>query len=89
MSTFDKKKPTYTGYKALSAEKEKSERARIQAKKDAAIKNADGRPTFAYFAAHDEAFIAACTKAGIPATTRQASKWFRKRGKAYENRATA
>jgi hypothetical protein len=85
--TFDKKKPSYTGYKALSAEKEKSERARIQAKKDAATKNADGRPTFASFAANDQQFIDACQKAGIPATTRQASKWFRKRGKAYANRA--
>jgi hypothetical protein len=87
MTGFDKKKPSYTGYKALSAEKEKSERTRIQGKKDAAIKNADGHPTFAFFAAHDEAFIAACTKAGIPATTRQASKWFRQRGLAYQNRA--
>jgi len=85
---LDKKKKTgYTGYKALSAEKEKSERARISAKQEKAIKNADGKPTFAFFAAHDEAFIAACGKAGIPATTRQASKWFRQRGKAYQNRA--
>ncbi len=86
MSNFDTKKKGYTGYKALSVEKEKAERARIQAKKDAAIKNADGRPTFAYFAAHDEAFRAACDRAGIPPTTRQASKWFRKRGRAYANR---
>lgn len=87
MSTFGEKKKGYTGYTALSAEKAKAEKARIQSKKDAATKNADGRPTFAYFAAHDEAFIEACRKAGIPATTRQASKWFRQRGLAYKNRA--
>ena len=86
MSTFEKKKPSYTGYKAISAEREKAERQRIQAKKDAATKNADGRPTFAYFAAHDQQFIDACQKAGIPATARQASKWFRQRGLAYQNR---
>ena len=87
MELEKKKKTGYTGYKALSAEREKAERQRIQAKKDRAIKNADGRPTFAYFASHDEGFVAACGRAGIPATARQASKWFRQRGLAYTNRA--
>ena len=86
MEFKEKKKAGYTGYKALSVEKEKSERARIQAKKDKTIKNADGKPTFAFFAAHDEGFINACQKAGIPATARQASKWSRQRGLAYQNR---
>ncbi|MEI7826121.1 MAG: hypothetical protein WCI01_12530 [Chlorobiaceae bacterium] len=81
-----KKKAAYTGYRSLSEEKSKAEKSRIQAKKDAVTKNADGKPTFAYFAAHDEGFVAACQKAGIPATARQASKWFRQRGLAYKNR---
>jgi hypothetical protein len=81
------KKKMYGGYRAVSVEREKSERERLNSKKDAAIKNADGRPTFAFFAAHDEAFIEACRKAGIPATARQASKWFRKRGLAYANKS--
>jgi hypothetical protein len=86
MTFGEKKKAAYSGFRALSEEKAKSEKARIEAKQNAAIKNADGRPTFSFFAAHDEAFIAACQKAGIPATARQASKWFRQRGLAYQNR---
>jgi hypothetical protein len=86
MTFGEKKKAAYTGYRALSEEKSKAEKSRIQAKKDAATKNADGRPTFAYFAAHDQQFIDACQKVGIPATARQASKWFRQRGLAYKNK---
>jgi len=40
--------------------------------------------THATFSQTDEAFQAACEKAGIPATTRQASKWRRKRGLAWQ-----
>lgn len=87
MSMFgEKKKPSYSGYRALSEEKDKAEKARIQAKKEAAAKNADGKPTFAYFAANDEAFRSACSKAGIQPTARQASKWHKQRGKAYANK---
>ena len=86
MSTFSEKRPVYKGYKAVTGEKEKSVRESIAAKKAAAQKNADGRPTFAYFATHDTEFIEACGRAGIPATARQASKWARKRGLAWANR---
>jgi len=36
------------------------------------------------FAERDKAFRAACEKVGIPPTTRQASRWRRKRGLAWE-----
>lgn len=35
------------------------------------------------FAKEDSAFQAACSKAGVDATSRQASKWRNKKGKAY------
>lgn len=78
-----KDKKGYKGYKLVSDENIKKERERQEKRKEAAAKNAAGRPTNAYFASHDEAFKAACEKAGVPATARQASKWFRKRGLAY------
>ena len=46
-----------------------------------------GYVTNAEFAAQNDGFKAACEKAGIPATKRQASKWRRKFGTAYRNRA--
>lgn len=79
----DTKKKGYKGYKMASDETIKKERDRQEKRREAAVKNAAGRPTNAFFAAHDEAFKAACEKARVPATARQASKWFRKRGLAY------
>lgn len=35
------------------------------------------------FSEKDKVFIDSCEEAGIPATQRQASKWFMKRGLAY------
>jgi hypothetical protein len=42
--------------------------------------------TNATFANTDQAFRAACKKAGIPVTTRQASKWRNKFGAAWTAR---
>jgi len=42
--------------------------------------------TNATFAATDQALKAACAKAGIPVTTRQASKWRNKSGAAWKAR---
>lgn len=76
----------YKGYDFMNDERKKAERARQEQRRDAATKNAAGRPTFAFFATHDEEFQAACARAGIPPTARQASKWHRKRGLAWQNR---
>lgn len=84
MDEIKKMKPKYGGFRLTTDEGEKAEKARQAAKKDAASKNAAGRPTFAYFATHDEVFRAACDAAGIQPTARQASKWHRQRGRAYE-----
>lgn len=46
-----------------------------------------GYVTNTEFAAQNDGFKAACEKVGIPATKRQASKWRRKFGAAYCNRA--
>lgn len=46
-----------------------------------------GYVTNTEFAAKNDGLKAACEKAGIPATKRQASKWRRKFGTAYRNRA--
>ena len=35
------------------------------------------------FATRDKMFLGACQKVGIPPTTRQASKWRNKKGKAW------
>jgi hypothetical protein len=83
MAAKKEKKKGYAGYKMVSEETIKKERARQAQRAEAAEKNAAGRQTNAYFAANDEGFKAACEKAGVPATARQASKWFRKRGLAY------
>jgi hypothetical protein len=40
--------------------------------------------TNAEFATKNKEFITACAKAGIPATTRQASKWRMKKGLAWK-----
>lgn len=81
-------KNRYKGPTLLSGDKLKAEKERQAQKREAAAKNAAGRPTFAYIAEHDEDFRAACERAGIPATARQASKYARKRGLAYQNRNT-
>ena len=44
----------------------------------------DKKQTNAEFAAKDQAFRGACEKAGIAATSRQASKWRRDKGSAYK-----
>ena len=44
----------------------------------------DKRVTNAEFASNDTGFQDACEKAGIKPTARQASKWRRKKGKAYK-----
>lgn len=45
-----------------------------------------GYVTKAEFAEQDAKFKEACTKANIPNTKRQASKWRRKLGTAYQNK---
>lgn len=45
-----------------------------------------GYVTNTEFAAQNDWFKAACEKAGIPATKRQASKWRRKFGTAYRDK---
>lgn len=45
-----------------------------------------GYVTNTEFAAQNDSFKAACEKAGIPATKRQASKWRRKFGTAYRDK---
>ena len=79
------KKLSYKGYNAVSEESIKAERARQEKRRQAAEKNAAGRPTNAFFASHDENFKTACIKAGCQPTARQASKFLRKRGLAYTN----
>jgi len=39
-----------------------------------------------HFAKHNEQFRAACERAGVEPTKRQASKWRMKRGLAYKNK---
>jgi len=80
-----KEKKGYKGYKLYTEETVKKERERQNKRRENAEKNAAGRMTNASFASSDESFKAACEKAGVPATARQASKWFRKRGLAYTN----
>ena len=46
-----------------------------------------GYVTNTEFATQNDGFKAACEKASVPATNRQASKWRRKFGTAYRNRA--
>ena len=46
-----------------------------------------GYVTNTEFATQNDGFKAACEKASVPATKRQASKWRRKFGTAYRNRA--
>ncbi len=85
MEKKDKKK-MYKGPVSVIGQKLEMAQAAIAMKRATAAKNAAGAVTFAYFATHDEVFGAACNKAGIPATARQASKWARKRGLAWQNR---
>lgn len=74
----------YKGWASLSDERAKQEKERINKRREAAVKNAAGRMTNASFAATDEGFKNACQRAGVEPTARQASKWFRKMGRAYE-----
>jgi Tfp pilus assembly protein PilE len=79
-------KPKYQGYDQYNEEKRKAAKAKLASKREAAEKNAEGRTTNAYFASHDTEFMEACERAGVPNTPRQASKYQRKRGLAYQNR---
>jgi transposase len=77
----------YKGWALLTGDDAKVEHEKIRARREAADKNrtAAGRVmTNASFAATDEEFKKACEKAGIPPSARQASKWFRKAGLAYQ-----
>lgn len=56
---------------------------RIEVAARRAAKNAQGQSTNAVVATGDAAFRAACEAAGIPPTTRQASKYRRKAGLAW------
>lgn len=49
-------------------------------------KNGDGRMTNREFAEHDREFRAACERAGIKPSVRQASKWRLGFGLAYNHR---
>jgi hypothetical protein len=74
-------KQGYKGYQLIAQEKIKAERER-QLKR--AEKNAAGRMTNESFAATNEEFKAACESAEIKPTGRQASKFRRHRGLAWE-----
>lgn len=84
-ATGAEKRKMYKGWAILSGDDAKAERARIEKRREAAAKNAGGRMTNASFAATDTEFKECCELAGVPATARQASKWFRKTGLAYTN----
>lgn len=78
-------KQKYSGYQAGTEEDRKAEKARLEAKAKArAEQNANGGVTNDVFAATNEEFRAACSKAGVQATARQAGKYRRKVGQAYE-----
>lgn len=82
---MNEKKLRYTGFNAIGEEKAKAEKARLLAKAEARAKqNANGGVTNDVFAATNDEFKAACEKAGVPATARQAGKFRRKAGRAYE-----
>lgn len=75
----------YKGKKFFTDEVVKRERERQRKRDEArAAKNADGLMTNASFAATNEEFRNACEQAGIKPTARQASKYRRKLGLAYE-----
>ena len=48
------------------------------------MKVVDDNKVVNFFKSEDPKFLAACEKAGIPPTRRQASKWLAKRGRAYK-----
>jgi hypothetical protein len=78
------KKPHYEGWKHSG---EKDGREFLKRKALAAEKNSGGQQTNAVFSVQDDDFKAACKRAGIPTTTRQASKYRNKYGKAWRSRA--
>jgi len=77
------KKKLYQGWTNLTGDGLKAEQARQIMKRDTAAKNAEGRQTNAVYASENEEFKAACIAASCEATPRQASKYRRKRGVAY------
>lgn len=78
----ESKKKKYQGYRLIDGDAVKSEQTRQDMNR--AKKNADGRQTNDFFAKHDPVFMEACTRAKTENTARQASKYLRKRGKAYD-----
>jgi len=85
MQTKEKKK-MYQGWTGLTDEGRKAEKSRQETRKAAAATNAAGRQTNAVFASENEEFKNACIEASVEATPRQASKYRRKRGQAYNAR---
>jgi hypothetical protein len=83
-ATGAEKRKMYKGWAVLSGEAAKAEKARINKRREDAAKNSGGKLTNASFAATDTEFKECCELAGVPATSRQASKWFRKEGLAYK-----
>lgn len=48
------------------------------------MRQADKEKVLKYFNEQQPAFLAACEKAGLKPTRRQASKWLMKKGKAFK-----
>lgn len=82
------KRKLYQGWTAVSGDGLKAEQTRQEMKRTAATKNAEGRQTNAVFAAENDEFKNACVEASCEATPRQASKYRRKRGLAYNAKKT-
>ncbi len=85
MNEEKKKRPQYKGHRVVSEETLKEARLALAKRREAAAKNAAAAPeqTNAYIATHNTDFMEACERAGTPPTTRQASKFKRKRGLAW------
>lgn len=79
MAKKEKKEKGYQGPKLAGDNSEYRKKALKRAEKNA---QGEGKTTNAVFASSDGDFIAACEKAGVPATPRQASKFRTGYGKA-------
>jgi hypothetical protein len=77
-------KVRYTGYRVVNDGGLNA--ALIAAKR--AVTNAQGKQTNAVFATQNPEFLAACEAGEIPATPRQASKYRRKMGRAWDAHLT-
>lgn len=80
----DARRHKYSGVQLYTENQRKDGAAIVAARKERALKNADGRKTNGSFAATDTEFREACERAGVQPTARQASKWFRKTGLAFK-----